>query len=52
MGLVTGATYGTIRTSWYFVNQLDKLGRDYEISRMIKQDIFDTRPDLDSGMRA
>ena len=28
------------------------LGKDYELSRLLKQDIFDTRGDLDSGMRA
>jgi len=52
MGAVAGVTYGSIKTGWYFVENLDKLGKDYELSRMIKQDIFDTRPDLDSGMRA
>lgn len=45
-------TYGSIKTGWFFVERLDKLGKEYELSRMIKQDIFDTRPDLDSGMRA
>jgi hypothetical protein len=52
MGLFAGVTYGSIKTGWYFVEKLDALGKDYELSRMIKQDIFDTRPDLDSGLRA
>ena len=52
MGLFAGVTYGSIRTGFFFVEKLDALGRDYELSRMIKQDIFDTRPDLDSGQRA
>lgn len=52
MGCFAGFTYGSIKTGFYFVEQLDALGRDYELSRMVKQDIFDTRPDLDSGMRA
>ena len=28
------------------------LGNRYELSRLIKQDIFDTRPDIDSDIRA
>jgi hypothetical protein len=52
MGLMAGGMYGTIKTGWYFVEKVDALGKDYEISRMMKQDIFDTRPDLDSGIRA
>lgn len=50
-GSLAGATYGCLRTSWYFVESVDKLGKDYELSRMIKQDIFDSRPDLDSSTR-
>ena len=52
MGAFAGVTYGSIKTGWYFVEKLDQLGKDYELSRMVKQDIFDTRPDLDSGTRA
>ena len=44
--------FAAVKTSWYYVEQMDKLGSDYELSRMMKQDIFDTRPDLDTGMRA
>lgn len=52
IGAFAGVTYGSIKTGWYFVEKLDQLGKDYELSRMVKQDIFDTRPDLNSGMRA
>ncbi len=51
-GISAGCIYGAIKTSWFFVDKLDSLGRDYELSRMIKQDIFDTRSDLDPGLRA
>ena len=51
-GALTGSLYGIIRTGWYFCESIDALGKDYEISRMLKQDIFDSRPDIDSGMRA
>ena len=52
VGGLAGASYGLIRTGWHLVEHVDALGKDYEISRMMKQDIFDSRPDLDSGMRA
>ena len=52
LGLFAGVSYAAIRTGWYFVEQVDMLGKDYVISRMIKQDIFDSRPDIDSGTRA
>ena len=52
MGISSGIAYGCIRTGWYFVEQVDSLGKDYEISRLVKQDIFDTRPDIDSSTRA
>ena len=51
-GTIAGSSYGLIRTGWHIVENLDALGKEYEISRMIKQDIFDSRPDIDSGMRA
>ena len=51
-GILAGASYSSIKTGWYFVERLDALGKDYEISRMMKQDIFDTRPDMDAGTRA
>lgn len=51
-GAAAGGAYGCIRTGWYLAERVDALGKDYEISRMMKQDIFDTRPDLDSGTRA
>ena len=41
-----------LKTSWYFVEQMDRLGEEYELSRIVKQDIFDTRPDMDTSMRA
>ena len=52
MGVFAGVAYGSIKTSFMFVEKMDALGKQYELSRMIKQDVFDTRPDLDSGMRA
>lgn len=52
MGVFAGTVYGGIKTGWYAVEKFDALGKEYELSRMIKQDIFDTRPDLDSGQRA
>lgn len=52
VGALAGVSYGVIRTGWHLVEHLDALGKDYEISRMMKQDIFDSRPDIDSGMRA
>jgi hypothetical protein len=52
MGILVGTAYGTIRTGWFMVERLDRLGKEYELARMVKQDIFDTRPDLDSGKRA
>ena len=52
VSLFTGFLFSTVKTSWFYVQQMDKLGQEYELSRMMKQDIFDTRPDLDSGMRA
>ena len=42
----------SVKTSWYFVEQMDRLGEEYELSRIVKQDIFDTRPDMDTSMRA
>ena len=51
-GILTGSLYGVIKTGWFLVESVDALGKDYEISRMVKQDIFDSRPDIDSGMRA
>ncbi len=52
MGIFAGMAYSAIRTGWYAVEMVDSLGKEYEISRLMKQDIFDTRPDLDSGTRA
>lgn len=52
MGSFAGASFGTIRTAWYMAERVDSLGKDYEISRLMKQDIFDTRPDLDQSTRA
>lgn len=52
LGATAGIVYGSIKTTLFFVERLDQLGKEYELSRMIKQDIFDTRPDLDSGTRA
>ena len=47
-----GALFSSVKTAWYFVEQMDRLGQEYELSRMIKQDIFDTRPDMNTAMRA
>ena len=47
-----GALFAWVKTGWYFVEQMDKLGQEYELSRMVKQDIFDTRPDMNTAMRA
>ena len=52
IGMAAGGVFGLIRTGSYIAESVDALGKDYEIARMMKQDIFDTRPDLDSGMRA
>ena len=52
LGTFTGSIYGAIRTGSHFVEAMDSLGKDYESARIVKQDIFDTRPDIDSGMRA
>jgi hypothetical protein len=51
-GATAGAFFGSIRTARYFIERLDMLGKDYELSRMVKQDIFDTRSDIDSSTRA
>ncbi len=50
--MLAGSIYSFTKTSWFIVEQIDALGKDYEISRIVKQDIFDTRPDLNSAMRA
>ena len=47
-----GTVFATAKTSWYYVEMMDKLGQEYELSRMMKQDIFDTRPDMNTAMRA
>ena len=52
MGVVTGLAFGALRTAWHLVEKVDALGKDYELSRIVKQDIFDTRPDMNSGLRA
>ena len=52
VGASAGVAYASIKTSLMFIEKMDALGKEYELSRMVKQDIFDTRPDLDSGMRA
>ena len=36
VGVATGSTYGLIRTGPYIVESLDALGKEYEISRMVK----------------
>ena len=51
-GFGAGVFYAWIKTSWYAIEQFDALGKEYELSRLVKQEIFDTRPDLDSGIRA
>mmetsp|Transcript_3419 Transcript_3419/g.2876 ORF Transcript_3419/g.2876 Transcript_3419/m.2876 type:complete len:88 (-) Transcript_3419:17-280(-) len=51
-GIFSGVAFSAIRTGYYGLEQLDKLGKDYELSRVVKQDIFDTRPDVDSDIRA
>lgn len=52
VGGFAGVTYATVKTSLYAAERIDMLGKDYEISRMVKQDVFDTRRDLKSGERA
>ena len=52
VGTAAGASFGLIRTGSYIAESVDALGKDYEISRLMKQDIFDSRPDLDAGLRA
>ena len=51
-GMMLGAVYGFARSGWFIVEQLDALGKDYELSRIMKQGIFDSRPDIDSAQRA
>jgi len=36
VGALAGVSYGVIRTGWHLVENLDALGKDYEISRMMK----------------
>lgn len=36
VGILTGASYGLIRSGWHIVENLDALGKEYEISRMMK----------------
>jgi len=36
MGAGTGAAFGAIRTGWFMAEKIDSLGRDYEISRLMK----------------
>ena len=36
VGALAGLSYGVIRTGWHLVENLDALGKDYEISRMMK----------------
>ena len=31
-----GALFSSVKTAWYFVEQMDRLGQEYELSRMIK----------------
>ena len=50
--MTLGSVAAMLKTSWYAVEQMDKLGEEYELSRIVKQDIFDTRPDMDTAMRA
>ena len=51
-GIFSGVFMGTIKSGYFGIEQLDKLGKEYELSRLIKQDIFDTRPDVDADIRA
>ena len=50
--MMAGTMLGCVKTSWYYVEQMDKLGQEYELSRVMKQDIFDTRSDMNSAQRA
>ena len=52
MGIFAGSMFAAIKTGTYAAVSIDKLGKEYEISRLMKQDIFDTRPDVDSAIRA
>ena len=36
MGLAGGYLFGALRTTWYLVEQVDALGKDYELARMVK----------------
>ena len=35
-GCVAGSMYAALKTGWYFTERMDMLGKDYELSRMIK----------------
>ena len=52
MSCGAGVFFAGVRTAWFYVEQMDKLGQEYELSRVVKQDIFDTRPDMSTAMRA
>ena len=52
MAMFSGAFYAAIMTGKYSIQKVDMLGSEYELSRLIKQDIFDTRPDVDADIRA
>ena len=52
VSVMAGTLAACVKTSWYYVEQMDKLGQEYELSRAMKQDIFDTRPDMSTAMRA
>ena len=51
-GVFAGTLFGTLKTGKYFIERADMLGKEYELSRIVKQDIFDTRSDIDSNTRA
>ena len=36
MGCFAGTMYASLKTGWYFVEKIDRLGKDYEISRIMK----------------
>jgi hypothetical protein len=36
VSVLAGTIFGCVKTSWFYVEQMDKLGEEYELSRMMK----------------
>ena len=49
---MAGSTLAFIMTYKSLLLDLDKLGKEYELSMIVKQDIFDVHPELNPSQRA